>query len=148
MTWGWLLKLLKTEMVRSGLKTWLITFLKDKVLEERVGGEWWLEFMGEEGVWVWEDCGGRGWEGVWVVVVVVVVVTYMFSLRFFFASTDTFGKKGRFAVLGFGSADVAVVALSFDAGFVVGFRASMVETIVSAIFSMTSCGGVPAQSVC
>ncbi|GJU69691.1 retrovirus-related pol polyprotein from transposon TNT 1-94 [Tanacetum coccineum] len=70
----------------------------------------------------------------------------MFSLRFFFASTDTFGKKGRFAVLGFGSADVAVVALSFDAGFVVGFRASMVETIVSAIFSMTSCGGVPAQS--
>ncbi|GKD23297.1 hypothetical protein Tco_1225000 [Tanacetum coccineum] len=67
---------------------------------------------------------------------------------FFFASTDTFGKTGRFAVLGFGYADVAVVALSFDAGSVVGFRAGMVDTIVSAIFSMTSCGGVPAQSVC
>ena len=46
----------------------LITIFKDKVLEERVGGEWWLEVMGEEGVWVWEDCGGGGWEGVWVVI--------------------------------------------------------------------------------
>ncbi|GKB45256.1 hypothetical protein Tco_0896009 [Tanacetum coccineum] len=63
---------------------------------------------------------------------------------FFFASNDTSGKIGHFAVLGFGFADVAVVALSFAAGSVVGFRAGIVYTIVSAIFSMTSCGGVPA----
>nr|GEX19027.1 hypothetical protein [Tanacetum cinerariifolium] len=66
---------------------------------------------------------------------------------FFFTSNDTSGKRGHFSILGFGSADVAVVALSSVVDSVVVFRAGTVDATVSAIFSMTSCGGVPAQSV-
>ncbi|GJS90353.1 hypothetical protein Tco_0772989 [Tanacetum coccineum] len=66
---------------------------------------------------------------------------------FFFASNDTSGKRGHFAVLGFRYADVLVVALSFATGSVISFWAGMIDTIISVIFSMTSCGGVPAQSV-
>ncbi|GKB64675.1 hypothetical protein Tco_0920861 [Tanacetum coccineum] len=76
-----------------------------------------------------------------------VISIHVHSPFFFFASNDTSGKRGQFIVLGFGSADVAVVALSFAAGFVVGFQAGMVDTIVSVIFSMKSCGRVPSQSV-
>ncbi|GJR74105.1 hypothetical protein Tco_0086470 [Tanacetum coccineum] len=50
-------------------------------------------------------------------------------------------KRGQIVVLGFGSADVVVVALSFVAGSVVGFQAGMVD------MTLTSCGGVPSQRV-
>ncbi|GJT27946.1 3-oxo-delta(4,5)-steroid 5-beta-reductase-like protein [Tanacetum coccineum] len=89
-----------------------------------------------------------GIEKTQVVNLKALLLTLTCSVSFlFFASDDSSGRRGRFAVLGFGSAVVAVVALSFVAGSVLDFWAGMVETIVSAIFSMMSCGGFPAESV-